>query len=165
MPKDIENKKINHPCFNNIINWLNKDPNFEVKDIEERDGSGRISLTSFTDFGMAIFLYSEDLERLDIMSNPIFSPEDIKVLKWLREDFDDFSIEVGLDLTRIGIFYLTNIDDDGNLIGMTLTCPVFFNELTRERFMTGIYTMTRGCEIFNLHFEKFINRHTSHHQK
>lgn len=155
-----KNTEINHPYVDQIKSFLEKEPNYEIKETGTINGQVRISITLFQIFKMGVYLDSNYLEKIEMISNPTFYPDDVKALKWYPEDLHQFIMDTGLDIIKIGAFYATDNDEQGNINGMVIMYPLYIDILTRKTFMEGMNVMARACHTFALHFENFAKGHT-----
>ncbi len=67
--------------YENIIDWLKKDPVCNVDETIDHDDTVSIVNTSyFEDFKIGIYVYKNDVGRVEIISSPRLLTEDGKVL-------------------------------------------------------------------------------------
>jgi len=144
--------------YNNIINWLKKDPVCNVEETVDDDDTVSIINTSyFEDFKIGIYVYKTDVGRIEIISRPRLLAQDGKILQ-NKNDYviNDFQSQLTMDLLKVGVFCSLQTNNEGNSIGLTLIYPLFFDNLTRELFMQAVHTVARACLITALEFDKFV---------
>ena len=151
-------KKVNSQ-FENIIDWLKKDPVCNVDATLDDDHTVSIINTSyFEDFKIGICIYKNDVGRVEIMSRPRLLTQDGKTLQNADDKIiNDFQTQLTKDLLKVGVFCSLQANKDGNSIGLTLIYPLFFdNNLTRESFMRAVHTVARACLITAMEFDEFL---------
>ena len=152
-----EGKNVN-PHYENIVNWLKKDPVCNIEETTDDDIKVSIIDTSyFEDFRISVYLYKTDFGRIEIISRPRLLTQDGKIL-YNRNDvaINDFQTQLTMDLLKVGVFCSLQTNNEGNSIGLTLLYPLFFDNLTRELFMHAVHTVARACLITALEFDKFV---------
>ena len=149
--------KIGNPSFENIINWLKKDPVCKVEETSDDDSTVSIINTSyFEDFKISVYVYKTDLGRIEIISRPRLLAQDGKTLLNRGDDvINDFQTQLTMDLLKVGVFCSLQTNNEGNSIGLTVLYPLFYDNLTRELFMQAVHTVARACLITALEFDKF----------
>lgn len=145
----------------NIIDWLKKDPVCNVDDTIDHDDTVSIVNTSyFEDFKIGIYVYKNDIGRVEIISRPRLLTEENKVLQDTNDKIvNDFQTQLTKDLLKVGVFCSLQTNKEGNFIGLTLIYPLFFDTLTRELFMRAVHTVARACLITAIEFDKFALDH------
>lgn len=145
----------------NIIDWLKKDPVCNVDETIEHDDTVSIVNTSyFEDFKIGIYVYKNDIGRVEIISRPRLLTEENKVLQDINDKIvNDFQTQLTKDLLKVGVFCSLQTNKEGNSIGLTLIYPLFFDTLTRELFMRAVHTVARACLITAIEFDKFALDH------
>jgi len=143
--------------YENIVDWLKKDPICNVDETIDDDNSVFIINTSyFEDFKIGIYIYKNDVGRVEIISRPRLLTQDGKILQNADDKIvNDFQTQLTKDLLKVGVFCSLQTNKEGNSIGLTLIYPLFFDNLTRESFMRAVHTVTRGCLITAIEFDKF----------
>ena len=151
-----EAKNVN-PHYENIIDWLKKDPVCNVDETSDDDDKVSVINTSyFEDFKISIYIYKTDLGRIEIISRPRLLTEDGKILQnRTNHVINDFQTQLTMDLLKVGVFCSLQTNNEGNSIGLTLLYALFFDNLTRELFMQAVHTVARACLITALEFDKF----------
>ncbi|TVP41693.1 DUF2299 family protein [Candidatus Nitrosocosmicus arcticus] len=144
--------------YENIINWLKKDPVCSVEETVDDDNTVSIINTSyFEDFKIGIYIYKTDVGRIEIISRPRLLAQDGKILQNKNDEvINDFQTQLTMDLLKVGVFCSLQTNNEGNSIGLTLIYPLFFDNLTRELFMQAVHTVARACLITALEFDKFV---------
>jgi hypothetical protein len=152
--------KTKHPRYNDIVEWLKKDPVCNVDGTDEDDQVTTIRTTYFEDFKIGVYLYKEDQGRIEIMSSPRLLTEEAKVFEFAGDKvIDSFQSQLSIDLLKIGIFCSIETNKSGNFIGLTLLYPLFFDNLEREKLMSAIHALARSCLITALQFDRFVLDH------
>ncbi len=143
--------------YENIIDWLKKDPVCSVDETIDEDSTVFIINTSyFEDFKIGIYVYKNDIGRIEIISRPRLLTEDGKVLQNTNDKLvKDFQTQLSSNLLKVGVFCSLQTNNDGNSIGLTLIYPLFFDTLTRELFMQAVHAVARACLITAIEFDKF----------
>lgn len=120
-------KKVNSQ-FENIIDWLKKDPVCNVDETLDDDHAVSIINTSyFEDFKIGIYIYKNDVGRVEIISTPRLLTQDGKTLQNADDKIiNDFQTQLTKDLLKVGVFCSLQANKDGNSIGLTLIYPLFF---------------------------------------
>ncbi|MBA2268789.1 MAG: hypothetical protein M3Q77_04335 [Thermoproteota archaeon] len=144
--------------YENIINWLKKDPVCNVEETVDDDSTVSIINTSyFEDFKIGVYIYKTDVGRIEIISRPRLLSQDGKILQKGNDSvINDFQTQLTMDLLKVGMFCSLQTNKEGNSIGLTLIYPLFFDNLTRELFMQAVHTVARACLITALEFDKFV---------
>ncbi len=147
--------------YENIIDWLKKDPVCNVDETIDDDNSVSIVNTSyFEDFRIGIYVYKNDVGRVEIISSPRLLTEDSQVLQNINDKIiNDFQTQLTKDLLKVGVFCSLQTNKEGNSIGLTLIYPLFFDNLTRELFMQAVHSVARACLITAIEFDKFVLDH------
>jgi len=147
--------------FENIINWLKKDPVCNVDEKVDDDNTvSVINTTYFEDFKIGIYVFKNDVGRIEIISRPRLITEDDKVLQNVSDKIiNDFQIQLTRDLLKVGVFCSLQTNKEGNSIGLTLIYPLFFDNLTRQLFMQAVHAVARACLITAIEFDKFVLDH------
>ena len=145
--------------YENIIDWLKKDPVCNVDETINDDNTVSIINTSyFEDFKIGIYIYKNDVGRVDIISQPRLLAQHGKVLQNIDEEIvNDFQTQLTKDLLKVGVFCSLQTNKEGNSIGITLIYPLFFDNLSRELFMRAVHTVARACLITAIEFNKFAS--------
>lgn len=114
--------------FENIIDWLKKDPICNVDETIDDDNTVSIVNTSyFEDFKIGIYIYKNDVGRVEIISTPRLLTQDGKTLQNADDKIiNDFQTQLTKDLLKVGVFCSLQANKDGNSIGLTLIYPLFF---------------------------------------
>jgi hypothetical protein len=143
--------------YENIVDWLKKDPICNVDETIDDDNTVFIINTSyFEDFKIGIYIYKNDVGRVEIISRPRLLTQDGKTLQNADDKIvNDFQTQLTKDLLKMGVFCSLQTNKEGNSIGLTLIYPLFFDNLTRESFMRAVHTVARGCLITAIEFDKF----------
>jgi len=143
--------------FENIINWLKKDPVCSVDETIDDDNTVSIINTSyFEDFKIGIYVYKNDMGRVEIISRPRLLTQEGKILQNAdNKVVNDFQTQLSKDLLKVGVFCSLQTNKEGNSIGLTLIYPLFFDNLTRELFMHAVHTVAKACLITAIEFDKF----------
>ena len=130
-PKNVNSQ------YNNIIDWLKKDPVCNVDEtIDDDDTVSVVNTSYFEDFKIGIYVYKNDVGRVEIISRPRLLTEDGRVLQTANDKIiSDFQTQLTKDLLKVGVFCSLQTNKGGNSIGITLIYPLFFDNLTRELFM------------------------------
>ncbi len=144
--------------YENIINWLKKDPVCNVEETVDDDSTVSIINTSyFEDFKIGVYIYKTDVGRIEIITRPRLLSQDGKILQKGNDSvINDFQTQLTMDLLKVGMFCSLQTNKEGNSIGLTLIYPLFFDNLTRELFMQAVHTVARACLITALEFDKFV---------
>jgi len=147
--------------YENIINGLKKDPVCNVDEKVDDDNTvSVINTTYFEDFKIGIYVFKNDVGRIEIISRPRLITEDDKVLQNVSDKIiNDFQIQLTRDLLKVGVFCSLQTNKEGNSIGLTLIYPLFFDNLTRELFMQAVHAVARACLITAIEFDKFVLDH------
>ncbi len=147
--------------YENIINWLKKDPVCSIDETIDDDNTVSIINTSyFEDFKIGIYVYKNDIGRVEIISRPRLLTLDGKILQNTDDKIvNDFQTQLTRDLLKVGVFCSLQTNKEGNSIGLTLIYPLFFDNLTRELFMRAVHTVARACLITAIEFDKFALDH------
>jgi len=153
-----ENVNSNHK---NIIDWLKKDPACHVEETRDNDNTVSVINTSyFEDFKIGVYIYKDDVGRIEIISNPRLLTEEGKNLQNVNDKLiNDFQTELTRDLLKVGVFCSLQTNKEGSPIGLTLVYPLFFDNLTRELFMQAVHAVARACLITAIEFDKFTSDH------
>ena len=143
--------------YENIIDWLKKDPICNVDETKDDDNMVSIVNTSyFEDFKIGVYVYKNDVGRVEIISSPRLLTQDGKILQNADDKtVNEFQIQLTRDLLKVGVFCSLQTNKEGNSIGLTLIYPLFFDNLTRELFMHAIHSVARACLITAIEFDKF----------
>ena len=143
--------------YENIISWLKKDPVCNVEETLDDDNTVSIINTSyFEDFKIGIYIYKNDVGRVEIISRPRLLTEEGKVLQNANDKIvNAFQTQLTKDLLKVGLFCSLQTNKEGNSIGLTLIYPLFSDNLTRELFMHAVHTVARACLITAIEFDKF----------
>jgi hypothetical protein len=152
-----EARKNVHSQYENIVDWLKKDPICNVDETIDDDNAVFIINTSyFEDFKIGIYVYKNDAGRVEIISRPRLLTQDGKTLQNADDKIiNDFQTQLTKDLLKVGVFCSLQTNKEGNSIGLTLIYPLFFDTLTRELFMRAVHTVARACLITAIEFDKF----------
>lgn len=147
--------------YENIINWLKKDPVCTVDETLDDDNTVSIINTSyFEDFKIGVYVYKNDVGRVEIISSPRLLAQEGKILQKADDKtINDFQTQLSKDLLKVGVFCSLQTNKEGNSIGLTLIYPLFFDNLTRELFMHAVHTVARACLITAIEFDKFTLDH------
>jgi hypothetical protein len=148
--------------YENIINWLKKDPVCSVDEtLDDDDDTVSIINTSyFEDFKIGVYVYKNDVGRVEIISRPRLFTQEGKTLQNAEDKtINDFQTQLSKDLLKVGVFCSLQTNKEGNSIGLTLIYPLFFDNLTRELFMHAVHTVARACLITAIEFDKFTLDH------
>jgi hypothetical protein len=143
--------------YENIVDWLKKDPICNVDETIDNDNTVFIINASyFEDFKIGIYIYKNDAGRIEIISRPRLLTQDGKTLQNADDKIiNDFQTQLTKDLLKVGVFCSLQTNKEGNSIGLTLIYPLFFDTLTRELFMHAVHTVARACLITAIEFDKF----------
>jgi hypothetical protein len=143
--------------YENIVDWLKKDPICNVDETIDDDNTVFIINASyFEDFKIGIYIYKNDAGRIEIISRPRLLTQDGKTLQNADDKIiNDFQTQLTKDLLKVGVFCSLQTNKEGNSIGLTLIYPLFFDTLTRELFMHAVHTVARACLITAIEFDKF----------
>lgn len=149
-------KKVNSQ-FENIIDWLKKDPVCNVDETLDDDHTVSIINTSyFEDFKIGVYVYKNDLGRVEIISSPRLLTQEGKTLQNVEDKIvNDFQTQLTKDLLKVGVFCSLQTNKEGNSIGLTIIYPLFSDNLTRELFMNAVHAVARACLITAIEFDKF----------
>ncbi len=147
--------------YENIIDWLKKDPVCNVDEtIDDDDTVSIVNTSYFEDFKIGIYVYKNDVGRVEIISSPRLLTEVSKVLQNANDKIiNDFQTQLTQDLLKVGIFCSLQTNKEDNSIGLTLIYPLFFDTLTRELFMQAVHAVARACLITAIEFDKFALDH------
>ena len=147
--------------YENIINWLKKDPVCNIDETIDDDNTVSIINTSyFEDFKIGVYVYKNDVGRVEIISRPgLLIQEDNTLQNADDKIVNDFQTQLSKDLLKVGVFCSLQTNKEGNSIGLTLINPLFFDNLTRELFMHAVHTVARACLITAIEFDKFTLDH------
>jgi hypothetical protein len=147
--------------YENILGWLKKDPACSIDETITNDNTVSVINTSyFEDFKIVIYVYKNDVGRVEIVSSPRLLTEDDKILQNVNDKIiNNFQTELTRDLLKVGVFCSLQTNKEGNSIGLTLVYPLFFDNLTRELFMQAVHTVARACLITAIEFDKFTSDH------
>jgi hypothetical protein len=156
-----EARKNVYSQYENIVDWLKKDPICNVDETIDDDNAVFIINTSyFEDFKIGIYVYKNDVGRVEIISRPRLLTQDGKILQNLNnKTVNDFQTQLTKDLLKVGVFCSLQTNKGGNSIGITLIYPLFFDNLTRELFMQAVHAVARACLITAIEFDKFALDH------
>lgn len=143
--------------YENIIDWLKKDPICNVDETIDDDNTVSIVNTSyFEDFKIGVYVYKNDLGRVEIISSPRLLTQEGKILQNVEDKIvNDFQTQLTKDLLKVGVFCSLQTNKEGNSIGLTIIYPLFFDNLTRELFMNAVHAVARACLITAIEFDKF----------
>ena len=143
--------------YENIIDWLKKDPVCNVDEtIDDDDTVSTVNTSYFEDFKIGIYIYKNDIGRVEIISRPRLLAQDGKILQNADDKtVNEFQIQLTRDLLKVGVFCSLQTNKEGNSIGLTLIYPLFFDNLTRELFMHAVHSVARACLITAIEFDKF----------
>jgi len=143
--------------YENIVDWLKKDPICNVDEtIDDDDAVFIINTSYFEDFKIGIYVYKNDAGRVEIISRPRLLTQDGKIIQNADDKIvNDFQTQLTKDLLKVGVFCSLQTSKEGNSFGLTLIYPLFFDNLTRELFMRAIHTVARACLITAIEFDKF----------
>jgi hypothetical protein len=152
-----EARKNVYSQYENIVDWLKKDPICNVDETIDDDNAVFIINTSyFEDFKIGIYVYKNDAGRVEIISRPRLLTQDGKSSQNADDKIiNDFQTQLTKDLLKVGVFCSLQTNKEGNSIGLTLIYPLFFDNLTRELFMRAVHTVARACLITAIEFDKF----------
>ena len=147
--------------YENVVDWLKKDPICNVDETIDDDNTVFIINTSyFEDFKIGIYVYKNDAGRVEIISRPRLLTQDGKILQNADDKIiNDFQTQLTKDLLKMGVFCSLQTNKEGNSIGLTLIYPLFFDTLTRELFMQAVHAVARACLITAIEFDKFALDH------
>ena len=147
--------------YENIIDWLKKDPVCNVDETLDDDNTVSVINTSyFEDFKIGVYVYKNDVGRVEIISRPRLLTEEGKVLQNVEDKIvSDFQTQLTKDLLKVGVFCSLQTNKENNSIGLTLIYPLFFDKLTRELFMQAVHAVARACLITAIEFDKFALDH------
>ncbi|VFJ14797.1 DUF2299 family protein [Candidatus Nitrosocosmicus franklandus] len=147
--------------YNSILDWLKKDPVCNIEETIDNDNTVSIINTSyFEDFKIGVYVYKNDVGRVEIISSPRLLAQDGKILQNVDyKIINEFQTRLTKDLLKIGVFCSLQTNKDGNSIGLTIIYPLFFDSLTRELFMSAVHTVARACLITAIEFDKFMVDH------
>lgn len=150
-----------NPQYEKMIDWLKKDPACKVDQTIDDDTTVSIINTSyFEDFKIGIYVYKNDVGRVEIISSPRLLTENSNILQNINDTIiNDFQTQLTKDLLKVGVFCSLQTNKEGNSIGLTLIYPLFFDNLTRELFMQAIHAVARACLITAIEFDKFTSDH------
>jgi hypothetical protein len=106
--------------YENIINWLRKDPVCNVDEKVDDDNTvSVINTTYFEDFKIGIYIFKNDIGRVEIISRPRLLAEDDKILQNVSDKIiNDFQIQLTRDLLKVGVFCSLQTNKEGNSIGL-----------------------------------------------
>ena len=143
--------------YENIVDWLKKDPICNVDEtIDDDDAVFIINTSYFEDFKIGIYVYKNDAGRVEIISRPRLLTQDGKIIQNADDKIiNDFQTQLTKDLLKVGVFCSLQTSKEGNSFGLTLIYPLFFDNLTRELFMRAVHTVARACLITAIEFDKF----------
>ena len=143
--------------FENIIDWLKKDPICNVDEtIDDDDTVSIVNTSYFEDFKIGVYVYKNDLGRVEIISSPRLLTQEGKTLQNTEDKIvNDFQTQLTKDLLKVGVFCSLQTNKEGNSIGLTIIYPLFFDNLTRELFMHAVHAVARACLITAIEFDKF----------
>ena len=143
--------------FENIIDWLKKDPICNVDETIDDDNTVSIVNTSyFEDFKIGVYVYKNDVGRVEIISSPRLLTQEGKTLQNAEDKIvNDFQTQLTKDLLKVGVFCSLQTNKEGSSIGLTIIYPLFFDNLTRELFMHAVHSVARACLITAIEFDKF----------
>ncbi|WP_415309470.1 DUF2299 family protein [Candidatus Nitrosocosmicus sp. FF01] len=143
--------------YENIIDWLKKDPICNVDETIDDDNAVSIVNTSyFEDFKIGVYVYKNDLGRVEIISSPRLLTQEGKTLQNVEDKIvNDFQTQLTKDLLKVGVFCSLQTNKEGNSIGLTIIYPLFSDNLTRELFMNAVHAVARACLITAIEFDKF----------
>ncbi|GKS62594.1 hypothetical protein YTPLAS21_20520 [Candidatus Nitrosocosmicus sp.] len=143
--------------YENIIDWLKKDPICNVDETIDDDNTVSIVNTSyFEDFKIGVYVYKNDLGRVEIISSPRLLTQEGKTLQNVEDKIvNDFQTQLTKDLLKVGVFCSLQTNKEGNSIGLTIIYPLFSDNLTRELFMNAVHAVARACLITAIEFDKF----------
>ena len=143
--------------YENIIDWLKKDPICNVDEAIDGDNAVYIINTSyFEDFKIGVYVYKNDVGRVEIISSPRLLTQDGKTLQNADDKIvSDFQTQLTKDLLKVGVFCSLQTNKEGNSIGLTIIYPLFFDTLTRELFMSAVHAVARACLITAIEFDEF----------
>jgi len=147
--------------YNSILDWLKKDPVCNIEETIDNDNTVSIINTSyFEDFKIGVYVYKNDVGRVEIISSPRLLAQDGKILQNVDyKIINEFQTRLTKDLLKIGVFCSLQTNKDGNSIGLTIIYPLFFDSLTRELFVSAVHTVARACLITAIEFDKFMVDH------
>ncbi|HKR73684.1 MAG TPA: DUF2299 family protein [Candidatus Nitrosocosmicus sp.] len=143
--------------YENIIDWLKKDPVCNVDETIDDDNTvSTVNTSYFEDFKIGIYIYKNDIGRVEIISRPRLLAQDGKILQNADDKtVNEFQTQLTRDLLKVGVFCSLQTNKEGNSIGLTLIYPLFFDNLTRELFMHAVHSVARACLITAIEFDKF----------
>ena len=143
--------------YENIIDWLKKDPICNVDETIDDDNTVSIVNTSyFEDFKIGVYVYKNDLGRVEIISSPRLLTQEGKTLQNVEDKIvNDFQTQLTKHLLKVGVFCSLQTNKEGNSIGLTIIYPLFSDNLTRELFMNAVHAVVRACLITAIEFDKF----------
>ena len=147
--------------YDNILDWLKKDPICNVDEAIDHDNTVSIINTSyFEDFKIGIYVYKNDAGRVEIISSPRLLTQEGGTLQNAEDKIvNDFQTQLTKDLLKVGVFCSLQTNKEGNSIGLTIIYPLFFDNLTREIFMHAVHAVARACLITAIEFDKFTSDH------
>ena len=147
--------------YENIIDWLKKDPICNVDEAIDGDNAVYIINTSyFEDFKIGVYVYKNDVGRVEIISSPRLLTQEGKTLQNVEDKIvNDFQTQLTKDLLKVGVFCSLQTNKEGNSIGLTIIYPLFSDNLTRELFMNAVHAVARACLITAIEFDKFTSDH------
>jgi len=136
---------------------LKKDPVCKVDNsIDDGNTVSIINTSYFEDFKIGIYVYKNDVGRVEIISSPRLLTQDGKIFQNADDKvINDFQTQLTKDLLKVGVFCSLQINKDSNSIGLTLIYPLFFDNLTRELFMHAVHAVARACLITAIEFDEF----------
>ena len=115
-----------------------------------------INTSYFEDFKIGIYVYKNDMGRVEIISRPRLLTQQGKILQNAdNKVVNDFQTQLSKDLLKVGVFCSLQTNKEGNSIGLTIIYPLFFDNLTRELFMHAVHSVARACLITAIEFDKF----------
>ncbi len=146
--------------YDNIVDWLKKDPICNVDETKDDDNMVSINTSYFEDFKIGVYVYKNDVGRVEIISRPRLLTQDGKTLQNADDKIiNEFQTRLTKDLLKVGVFCSLQTNKEGNSIGLTLIYPLFFDKLTRELFMHAVHSVARACLITAIEFDKFMLDH------
>ena len=143
--------------YESIIDWLKKDPICNIDETIDDDNTVSIINTRyFEDFKIGVYVYKNDVGRVEIISSPRLLTQEGKTLQNAEDKIvNDFQTQLTKDLLKVGVFCSLQTNKEGNSIGLTIIYPLFFDNLTRELFMHAVHSVARACLITAIEFDKF----------
>mgnify|MGYP000568951319 CR=1 FL=1 len=113
--------------YENIVNWLKKDPACNIDETIDDDNTvSIINASYFEDFKIGVYIYKNDVGRVEIISSPRLLAQEGKILQKADDKtINDFQTQLSKDLLKVGVFCSLQTNKEGNSIGLTLIYPLF----------------------------------------